>query len=1016
MSQFQRNKTNSSQKSYPGCMGIMVNLFDLNFGVSGNKLLTEKPHREGLDFPTSQMQLPKNASYPDEEYAEEKPVTYEAKTCSEKTSNGTPMKMLLAQEMSKEIDPKGRPPSVVARLMGLDAIPAYEPFASSRQSNKCGSYTQSTTLRNHERRYYLPIHLGTTHPGTVIGHQHGEIELRQNYLLHKTLPRTSSHEQEECKDVYEVWQSCKMEKVDNQSVHKTRHNNHLDEKKMDLVRQKFLEAKRLATDEKLRQSKEFQDALEVLSSNRELFLKFLQEPNSLFSQHLSNVQSIPPPSQAKRITVLKPSKAVMERGSSKQSHNGERWITSELRSERLGRIQDLVNHSPKRHHLVGAKELEENRPSWTSASNHQAAFHVRVPGKPDGSHHPTRIVVLKPSPKKAQDIRMVVSSPPHSPRPYSRTLCASSAEKFLNASKDENQDLQVRQRQIHESVSSKRTSGSRDEVFLSSTLSNGYVGDESSHSRSENEYAEGGNLSDSEIMTPTSRYSWDFVNRWSPYSSSSISRASYSSESSVAKEAKKRLSERWALMANGNQERHLRRSSSTLGEMLAIPEAKRTADSVGEIIEDVGSTSDIRPYTENDDEAPVCVSGSKSMGDGAGEGSPRNLLRSRSVPVSSKTFDSVRLEDEVAKPEPPPKPITAEKPKSAKSLKGKVSSLFFSKNKKASTEKCDPSAKEKTSRDMFESGELCKASLTSEGCSVEAILSRAEPRSLELLSENQEQPSPVSVLERPFEDEAPSPPGVDRGSRSQGNAPHSLKEGASRMSSLESMATTLSWDERNLEVQGTGNGSTNAAAVGSEAMDEQEQFTFVQKVLSSAGLDRERPDERDVFDLWYSSKCPLDPTLLEKLNDRDTNLNSSIAKDSMSGAKMRRTILERKLLFDCTNAILLDMGGLSLDVNPWSITRGRTRKGVVLAGSRLGEEVWWRMKKSFGEVVAATATVTEGRECVDEMLKKEMEGRGCDWLDMELVEVDAIGKGIENDVLNDLIEDTVSNTVLVCCR
>ncbi|KAF5959438.1 hypothetical protein HYC85_000647 [Camellia sinensis] len=52
---------------------------------------------------------------------------------------------------------------------------------------------------------------------------------------------------------------------------------------MALVRQKFIEAKRLATDEKLRQSKQFQDVLEVLSSNKDLFVKFLQEPNSLFS-------------------------------------------------------------------------------------------------------------------------------------------------------------------------------------------------------------------------------------------------------------------------------------------------------------------------------------------------------------------------------------------------------------------------------------------------------------------------------------------------------------------------------------------------------------------------------------------------------------------------------------------------------------------------------------------------------------------------------------------------------------
>lgn len=49
---------------------------------------------------------------------------------------------------------------------------------------------------------------------------------------------------------------------------------------------------------------------------------------------------------------------------------------------------------------------------------------------------------------------------------------------------------------------------------------------------------------------------------------------------------------------------------------------------------------------------------------------------------------------------------------------------------------------------------------------MQAILSRAEPR--ELLSDNQEQPSPVSVLELPFEDEAPSPPAMDRGTSSQG--------------------------------------------------------------------------------------------------------------------------------------------------------------------------------------------------------------------------------------------------------
>ncbi|CAA0836442.1 Unknown protein [Striga hermonthica] len=38
--------------------------------------------------------------------------------------NGTPMKKLLAEEMSREVEPRRRPPSVIARLMGFDGLPS----------------------------------------------------------------------------------------------------------------------------------------------------------------------------------------------------------------------------------------------------------------------------------------------------------------------------------------------------------------------------------------------------------------------------------------------------------------------------------------------------------------------------------------------------------------------------------------------------------------------------------------------------------------------------------------------------------------------------------------------------------------------------------------------------------------------------------------------------------------------------------------------------------------------------
>ena len=88
-------------------------------------------------------------------------------------------------------------------------------------------------------------------------------------------------------------------------------------------------------------------------------------------------------------------------------------------------------------------------------------------------------------------------------------------------------------------------------------------------------------------------------------------------------------------------------------------------------------------------ESTSCI-GSNLNKEESTSNSPKNLLRSKSVPVSS-TVCGARLNVEVSDPQASkeqfPKKLT--KAKSMKSsLKGKVSSLFFSKNKKTNKEKC----------------------------------------------------------------------------------------------------------------------------------------------------------------------------------------------------------------------------------------------------------------------------------------------------------------------------------------
>ena len=50
MNGMQYRKGQNIEKPYPGCLGRMVNLFDLSNGVAGNRLLTDKPHHDGDYF------------------------------------------------------------------------------------------------------------------------------------------------------------------------------------------------------------------------------------------------------------------------------------------------------------------------------------------------------------------------------------------------------------------------------------------------------------------------------------------------------------------------------------------------------------------------------------------------------------------------------------------------------------------------------------------------------------------------------------------------------------------------------------------------------------------------------------------------------------------------------------------------------------------------------------------------------------------------------------------------------
>ncbi|KAK8953290.1 hypothetical protein KSP40_PGU016967 [Platanthera guangdongensis] len=267
------------------------------------------------------------------------------KGSSSKKKTRAPIRCTLAEEMSIEKQIKRSSPNVIARLMGLDTLPSPEFLKSQKEVSSCSQKVSSKELQK------------------LTGHG--------NCLL-----QTRNDEHEECKDVFEVKEEPKVENHKNQGSHKEIENLKKSEMDMAFIRQSFINAKRLSTDEKLQRSKEFDDALEVLESNKDLFLKLLQEPHSLFSKHLQNHDHSPPPPHA---SYTSPRDCPMA------SHE------SPSRSEiKVGRYPKLKSSDlqPMRKHTAKSKGHPFREPMCSLPDKSSDPI--------EDSSPPTQIVILKP--------------------------------------------------------------------------------------------------------------------------------------------------------------------------------------------------------------------------------------------------------------------------------------------------------------------------------------------------------------------------------------------------------------------------------------------------------------------------------------------------------------------------------------------------------------------------------------------------------------------------------------------
>ncbi|XP_044967111.1 uncharacterized protein LOC123427194 isoform X1 [Hordeum vulgare subsp. vulgare] len=894
----------------------MINLFDLSTGMASTKALADRTHREDSPVRRGRTDIKRTVD-PDKVCIEDKLEASTRSSLSSK-SDASPMKKLLANEIAKEVESKRKPPSVVARLMGLeDDLPAQEqalhsPKRNLRRSQLYDDYAATKrTLQQQEQRLY-----NKTTRGKHIG------------------PK----ETVEFKDVYAVCEEpLRTHHLQDQTSSGGRSSQHKSDARIEVVRQKFIQAKRLATDENFLHSKEFQEALEVLSSNKDLFLKFLEEPSSVFSNPLYGQNTMPAPPQTKRITVLKPFKS----------------------AENIGARETRTHRVDEENEFVMGKS------------------HKRSHSAEDTFSKPNRIVVLKPNPGKPNrtHARLTPRSSPFEPQ----------------------------------------------ESLLSSVYSNGYNGDESSLSRSEadNIDEDGGSLSDSEVVSPVSRHSWDYIKRYSStYSSSTHSRASHShsAESSVIKEAKRRLSERWTTVACdeiSHQEVKLPRTSRTLGDMLSIRETEKE-----ENVAVINSASSSRSCGKENELAMQSSCVSILREDETGESSPRNLARSKSLPVSSAIFHNMVVSANSEGCETPK--VDTRQGKGKLSFKGKVSSFFFPRSKRLAEEKTilpsdsaglkvevtfleDKRSETNSDLQFDERMAFCKdkadnftiqtdCSLNQEDVgSMEAPVSSDcpsgctdEPISSGSLKCMRDQPSPTSVFDASFEDSSTNEPESSK-STSACNERVALRSPA-----IESVPRLLSWEGTyshsplHMHYLNSSNAEDN----------ESECYALVQKIVSSAGLGNLQVSM--VFTGWHLADCPLDPALCDKFLDR---------KEEAAKSRERRS--NQKLLFDCVNMALVETGQEALlRTYPWGKACFGARSEAL--SQDLGEEVWSHVRDwLYGAERFAANEYGDAAMMLERIVHQEVEVGG--WMKSARSEADEITKQIADGLLEQLIGEAAAD-------
>ncbi|KAA8516056.1 hypothetical protein F0562_019235 [Nyssa sinensis] len=279
MAKRSQRRTVRYEKDQAGCMWGLISIFDFRNGQSTRKLLSDRRRAirqaVGAGYSRSKPNKLTNLDEKSQGISDD-----EESETMEDNAGKTSVKELMEEEMLGEQDPKKQMSSAEVETRESDSGHEGPVKKSRKPTNKT-----SKRLRD--------MHAFDLNVAENLGPQNSCHEVSEQKTSNNTDLEVIVEEL--YREIHQKSSSCgKRDLHEDLDVQPNQAYSIFEEKLREAIKvfvnQKSTTGKNLTKDGKIHQSKELMDVLHTLSSNKELFLKLLKDPNSMLVKHIQDLE------------------------------------------------------------------------------------------------------------------------------------------------------------------------------------------------------------------------------------------------------------------------------------------------------------------------------------------------------------------------------------------------------------------------------------------------------------------------------------------------------------------------------------------------------------------------------------------------------------------------------------------------------------------------------------------------------------------------------------------------------